>query len=430
MFFVNPSNNNSNYNYNYNNNNNNNNNNDEDNYNHFQYHPNLEIHQFESGQGQLEQPFYISQQTETISGAIIAEQLLKKEQEQQSIITRNLQQLDQFEKLQKEEEIKLQQQRYQLFPNQELYKISSRTSLLPISPISSPLQPSSQTIPIENLKLNQSQIKKHTPSPPISPLLMSAAMTPAGLALGNPNRSCISCKRRKVKCDRKTPSCSTCQKSKSSCYYTSYSPPALLSELQSRKHQQEVDEGNGDLYEIPKLIKQEEHDFIFINEDILAQERTMIKELREKLEQVQNEGKERWEHMQQIYMEIKEFQQQQEQLLAYFSRINNSQPLIIPDTMSLYNQQQEQLPLFNNTENFDEGMLRLVMENPIKPSSSITMSSEDLIPRTTTTLQTTPIKILKNSESLSSTSNLNSVSNLAIRNRNNKTHSHHYSPYA
>ncbi|CAG8443932.1 5354_t:CDS:2 [Scutellospora calospora] len=43
--------------------------------------------------------------------------------------------------------------------------------------------------------------------------------------LGHPNRSCVSCKKRKVKCDRKTPSCAACLKSKHRCHYTSYSPP-------------------------------------------------------------------------------------------------------------------------------------------------------------------------------------------------------------
>ncbi|CAG8463050.1 7687_t:CDS:2 [Racocetra fulgida] len=55
-------------------------------------------------------------------------------------------------------------------------------------------------------------------TPPHSPLPMSSN-------LGHPNRSCVSCKKRKVKCDRKTPSCAACVKSKHRCYYTSYSPP-------------------------------------------------------------------------------------------------------------------------------------------------------------------------------------------------------------
>ncbi|CAG8480289.1 10031_t:CDS:2 [Cetraspora pellucida] len=55
-------------------------------------------------------------------------------------------------------------------------------------------------------------------TPPSSPMSMSNN-------LGHPNRSCVSCKKRKVKCDRKTPSCAACLKSKHRCYYTSYSPP-------------------------------------------------------------------------------------------------------------------------------------------------------------------------------------------------------------
>ncbi|KAF0512244.1 Ubiquinone biosynthesis O-methyltransferase [Gigaspora margarita] len=43
--------------------------------------------------------------------------------------------------------------------------------------------------------------------------------------LGHPNRSCVSCKERKVKCDKKIPSCAVCLKSKHRCQYTSYSPP-------------------------------------------------------------------------------------------------------------------------------------------------------------------------------------------------------------
>ncbi|CAG8537271.1 9873_t:CDS:2 [Racocetra persica] len=51
-------------------------------------------------------------------------------------------------------------------------------------------------------------------TPPHSPVPMSSN-------LGHPNRSCVSCKKRKVKCDRKTPSCAACVKSKHRCYYTS-----------------------------------------------------------------------------------------------------------------------------------------------------------------------------------------------------------------
>ncbi|RIA94583.1 hypothetical protein C1645_817744 [Glomus cerebriforme] len=63
-------------------------------------------------------------------------------------------------------------------------------------------------------------------------LLISPPSSPMSATLGLPNRSCASCKKRKVKCDRKTPSCTACQKSKHRCQYTSYSPPVLTEEPQ------------------------------------------------------------------------------------------------------------------------------------------------------------------------------------------------------
>src|SRR6266542_3916462 len=63
-------------------------------------------------------------------------------------------------------------------------------------------------------------------------LLSTPPPSPMATALGHPNRSCVSCKKRKVKCDRKTPSCTACQKSKHRCHYTSYSPPVFTEELQ------------------------------------------------------------------------------------------------------------------------------------------------------------------------------------------------------
>jgi len=61
-----------------------------------------------------------------------------------------------------------------------------------------------------------------------SNLLSTPPPSPMATALCYPNRSCMSCKRRKVKCDRKTPSCTACTKSKHSCQYTSYSPSPLI----------------------------------------------------------------------------------------------------------------------------------------------------------------------------------------------------------
>ncbi|CAG8530134.1 hypothetical protein C2G38_2034780 [Gigaspora rosea] len=66
-------------------------------------------------------------------------------------------------------------------------------------------------------------LTNHHPKPTL--LYCTPPPSPMANNLGHPNRSCVSCKKRKVKCDRKTPSCAACLKSKHRCQYTSYSPP-------------------------------------------------------------------------------------------------------------------------------------------------------------------------------------------------------------
>jgi hypothetical protein len=95
-------------------------------------------------------------------------------------------------------------------------------------------------------------------------LLNTPPPSPMSATLGHPNRSCASCKKRKVKCDRKTPSCSACQKSKHRCQYTSYSPPVFTEEPQ----QPDEDEG--------------------------------IKAIKQKIEELDNNTKLRWDHLQKI----------------------------------------------------------------------------------------------------------------------------------
>ncbi|CAG8714855.1 320_t:CDS:2, partial [Acaulospora morrowiae] len=70
--------------------------------------------------------------------------------------------------------------------------------------------------------------RSHHPKPTY--FLSTPPPSPMTATLGQPNRSCASCKKRKVKCDRKTPSCSACQKSKHHCHYTSYSPTTVITE--------------------------------------------------------------------------------------------------------------------------------------------------------------------------------------------------------
>ena|ERR1043166_1749735 len=94
-------------------------------------------------------------------------------------------------------------------------------------------------------------------------LLSTSPPSPMSATLGHPNRSCVSCKKRKVKCDRKTPSCTACQKSKHRCHYSSYSPPVLTEELQ-----QPEDEG--------------------------------IKAIRQKIEELDNNTRLRWERFQKM----------------------------------------------------------------------------------------------------------------------------------
>jgi hypothetical protein len=93
-----------------------------------------------------------------------------------------------------------------------------------------------------------------------------------GNTLGAPNRSCQSCKRRKVKCDRRTPSCQACVKSKLRCYYTSYSPPAYVE---------------------PAPVQDEDEN---------------VRHLRERLEAVEEIGRQRWDRIQKLAAELKALQ--------------------------------------------------------------------------------------------------------------------------
>lgn len=95
-------------------------------------------------------------------------------------------------------------------------------------------------------------------------LLSTPPPSPMSATLGHPNRSCASCKKRKVKCDRKTPSCTACQKSKHRCQYTSYSPPVFNEEPQQHNEDEEI-----------KAIKQ-------------------------KIEELDNAARLRWEHFQKM----------------------------------------------------------------------------------------------------------------------------------
>ncbi|CAG8573180.1 7832_t:CDS:2, partial [Ambispora gerdemannii] len=177
-------------------------------------------------------------------------------------------------------------------PNQHFHNFTTQQS--PQSTISSP-----------NIHLvNNPNINRlFVPSPPLSPMNTSA--------LGNPNRSCSSCKKRKVKCDRKTPSCSACIKSKNRCLYTSYSPPFLNqsspSSLSSPTFSQLQENDQYSQHHV-ELIKSEndlenEH-FNLYNEEIMedrSEELALIKSLHEKVEQVENAGRQRYEHIQKIF---------------------------------------------------------------------------------------------------------------------------------
>ncbi|GBB97552.1 hypothetical protein RclHR1_00300031 [Rhizophagus clarus] len=95
-------------------------------------------------------------------------------------------------------------------------------------------------------------------------LLSTPPPSPMSATLGHPNRSCASCKKRKVKCDRKTPSCTACLKSKHRCQYTSYSPPVFNEEPQQSNEDEE------------------------------------IKALKQKIEELDNAARLRWEHFQKV----------------------------------------------------------------------------------------------------------------------------------
>lgn len=123
--------------------------------------------------------------------------------------------------------------------------------------------------------------------------------SPMTTALGHPNRSCVSCKKRKVKCDRKTPSCSACQKSKHRCHYTSYSPPVFTEELQQ---QRDEDEG--------------------------------IKAIKQKIEELDNTTRQRWEHVQRMYSNIKNVQPA---IAAKEEFVNNSSSYYLEDDDTLFN---------------------------------------------------------------------------------------------
>jgi hypothetical protein len=96
-------------------------------------------------------------------------------------------------------------------------------------------------------------------------LLSTPPPSPMSATLGHPNRSCASCKKRKVKCDRKTPSCTACQKSKHRCQYTSYSPPVFTEEPQQQHNEDEE-----------------------------------IKAIKQKIEALDNATRLRWEHFQKM----------------------------------------------------------------------------------------------------------------------------------
>ena len=120
------------------------------------------------------------------------------------------------------------------------------------------------TVPLNSLH----QLVQFPLSPP-----HSVPQSPAIMAttLGNPNRSCVSCKKRKVKCDRKVPACTSCAKSKLRCCYTSYSPPAFA---EASMPVSDEDEG--------------------------------LRMLRERIDQVEAMGRERFEKLYKILMEIKD----------------------------------------------------------------------------------------------------------------------------
>ncbi|CAG8786824.1 29055_t:CDS:2 [Gigaspora margarita] len=75
----------------------------------------------------------------------------------------------------------------------------------------------------QDSQFSEQLLTNHHPKPTL--LYCTPPPSPMANNLGHPNRSCVSCKKRKVKCDRKTPSCAACLKSKHRCQYTSYSPP-------------------------------------------------------------------------------------------------------------------------------------------------------------------------------------------------------------
>ncbi|CAG8540451.1 95_t:CDS:2 [Ambispora leptoticha] len=242
-------------------------------------------------------------------------------------------------------------------PNNHLYNFTTvqQQQIFPTSPISSPSQP---TISSSNTHLvnNPNTNRLFVPSPPLSPMNTSA--------LGSPNRSCSSCKKRKVKCDRKTPSCSACIKSKNRCLYTSYSPPAAFlnqsspsslssptfSQLRENDQQVESIKSENEL--------ENEHFNLYNNEEIIMEDRSeeLIKSLHERLDQIENIGRQRFEHIQKI-------QQQSSQLSSL---------------------QQTQFPYLLADD--DAAMLKLIMENPIVPQNTsenyLSTSVSELIPNT------------------------------------------------
>ncbi|CAG8462496.1 5313_t:CDS:2 [Paraglomus occultum] len=124
------------------------------------------------------------------------------------------------------------------------------------------------TVPLNNLHQFAQKHSQFPLSPP-----HSVPHSPAIMAttLGNPNRSCVSCKKRKVKCDRKVPACTSCAKSKLRCCYTSYSPPAF-----AEQSMPVTDEDEG------------------------------LRMLRERIDQVEALGRERFDRLYKLLMEIKD----------------------------------------------------------------------------------------------------------------------------
>jgi len=170
----------------------------------------------------------------------------------------------------------------------------------------------------------------HLNTPPASP--MSAT-------LGHPNRSCASCKKRKVKCDRKTPSCTAYQKSKHRCHYTSYSPPVLNEE---QTHQPDGDEE--------------------------------IKAIKQKIEELDNNTRLRWERFQKLmsnYQQPVKVKTDPIESQTYFSDFitNESFSSIIPNSFSQDERDLGYPTTYGYMED-DEVLFNMNLTNPVIPTST------------------------------------------------------------